>query len=72
LKGLQPGRRNGGCPLYSCITYRYTKFFGADLRGAELISINPREADLRGTQIFESQMRQLIKNCEIIIFPDNP
>ena len=53
------------------ITYRYTKFFGADLRGAELISINPCEADLRGVKIFDSQMRQLMENCEIIVFPDN-
>ena len=58
------------CDL-NAITYRYTKFFGADLRGAELISINPREADLRGAKIFDSQVRQLIENCDIVIFPDN-
>jgi fluoroquinolone resistance protein len=59
-----------GCDLNG-ITYRYTKFLGADLRGAELIAINLREADLRGVKIFDSQMRQLIETCEIIIFPDN-
>jgi fluoroquinolone resistance protein len=50
---------------------RYTKFAGADLRGANLSSFDIRVLDFSGAKIFESQMRRLLENCELIIFPDN-
>jgi fluoroquinolone resistance protein len=52
-------------------TTRYTKFAGADLRGAVLTTFDPHRQDLRGVKIFESQMRRLLENGEIIIFPDS-
>jgi fluoroquinolone resistance protein len=49
---------------------RFTKFTQADLRGAVLGQLDLRVTDLQGTKIFEHQMRGLLENCEIIIFPD--
>ncbi|NMB89529.1 MAG: pentapeptide repeat-containing protein [Chloroflexi bacterium] len=59
-----------GCDLGGATT-RYTKFAGADLRGAVLTGFDVRTMDIGGAQIFESQMRQLLENCGLIIFPDN-
>lgn len=58
-----------GCNL-SGATVRYTKLQGADLRGANLATIDLRSLDMRGAKILESQMRRLLENCELIIFPD--
>lgn len=52
-------------------TTRYTKFALADLRRANLSSFDIRTMDIQGVKIFESQMRGLLENCELIIFPDN-
>jgi Uncharacterized low-complexity proteins len=52
-------------------TTRYTKFSGADLRGANLSSLDIRGLEMQGAKILESQMRRLLENCELIIFPDN-
>jgi fluoroquinolone resistance protein len=59
-----------GCDLGGA-TIRYTKFAGADLRGAVLNTFDIRTMDIGGAKIFESQMRRLLENCELIIFPDN-
>lgn len=50
---------------------RYTKFTQADLRGANLSSFDIRTMDVQGVKILESQMRRLLENCELIVFPDN-
>lgn len=59
-----------GCDLGGAST-RYTKFAGADLRGAMLTSFDIRSLDIQGAKILESQMRRLLENCELIIFPDH-
>lgn len=50
---------------------RYAKFAGADLRGVVLSSFDIRTLNISGAKILESQMRNLLENCELIIFPDN-
>jgi fluoroquinolone resistance protein len=58
-----------GCDLGGA-TMRFTKLGGADLRGAVLTAFDVRSMDLSGAKILESQMRRLLENCELIIFPD--
>lgn len=51
-------------------TVRYAKFEKADLRGAGTASFDIRTIDLHGAKIYESQMRILLENCGLVIFPD--
>ena len=51
-------------------TMKYAKFAGADLRGANLSTFDIRLLNSQGIKIFESQMRQLLENCEVIVYPD--
>ena len=55
----------------SGVSLRSAKFAQADLRGAVLGQLDIRTADFEGIKIFESQMRGLLENCRLIIFPDN-
>ena len=50
---------------------RFTKFAQADLRGAVLGRLDLRVTDLQGAKIFDRQMRGLLENCGVIIFPDS-
>lgn len=59
-----------GCNL-SGASLRFAKFAHADLRGAVLGSLDVRVTDIEGIKIFEHQMRGLLENCGLIIFPDN-
>ena len=49
---------------------RFTKFAQTDLRGAILGSLDLRTTDIEGVKISEHQMRGLLENCGLIIFPD--
>ena len=51
-------------------TVQYAKFEKADLRGAGTASFDIRTMDLHGAKMYESQMRVLLENCGIVIFPD--
>jgi len=51
-------------------TMRHATFAGADLRGAGLSSFDLRAVDLRGAKILNYQMRGLIENYGLVVFPD--
>ena len=56
---------------FSGASLRFTTFAHADLRGAVLGSLDVRVTEVEGMKIFEHQMRGLLEQCGLIIFPDN-
>ena len=49
---------------------RHATFAGADLRGTDLSSFDLRAVDLRGAKILDHQIRGLVENYGLVVFPD--